>query len=259
LRNAGPFSRGRTRSPRVLHDDADAVDAVGLQPLHPACAEPDQAGALRLECVRPSLRRHASGGTEVEVHAVLRRLRLGHFLEEQPRPGAVGVDQRRVVIAVVDRDAPGVERGVPRVEAMRWWRLDVVHRLGPEGRVRTRVGTVERHLKLGRHVPNLGADHRRREKCRPPTTREMEPAAYARPVIGLRKLRCRVSGHQLEPFGPAPRYADYLPDVVRCARCRAYRFVSGEPVPRSLRSNIRPYSPPDPSGTPTGLVRWDQG
>ena len=31
------------------------------------------------------------GGTQVEVHAVLRRFRLWHFLEVQPRPGAAGL------------------------------------------------------------------------------------------------------------------------------------------------------------------------
>jgi hypothetical protein len=33
--------------------------------------------------------------------------------------------------------------------------MDVVHGLDPEGCVRTRVGTVERHLELGRHAPTL--------------------------------------------------------------------------------------------------------
>src|SRR5947208_3547385 len=89
------------------------------------------------------------------MHPVLRRLRLRHLLEEQPRPGAVRVDERRPVIAGLGRDTPGVERGLPRVEAARRRRLDIVQRLGPEGRVRTRVCTVERHLEFGRHAPTL--------------------------------------------------------------------------------------------------------
>jgi hypothetical protein len=51
------------------------------------------------------------------VNPVLRRLRFRHLLEEQPRPGTVGIDQRGTVVAVLGRDAPGVERGVPRVES----------------------------------------------------------------------------------------------------------------------------------------------
>ena len=51
------------QDPRVLRDDAGAVDAVGLQSLYPACAERDQGGALGLAGVRSALRRYAGGGT----------------------------------------------------------------------------------------------------------------------------------------------------------------------------------------------------
>ena len=51
------------QDPRVLRDDAGAVDAVGLQSQYPACAERDQGGALGLAGVRSALRRYAGGGT----------------------------------------------------------------------------------------------------------------------------------------------------------------------------------------------------
>ena len=41
--------------------DVDVVDAVGLQSLHPAYAERDQAGALSLEGVSWALRRRHGG------------------------------------------------------------------------------------------------------------------------------------------------------------------------------------------------------
>jgi hypothetical protein len=126
-----------------------------------------------------------SGGTPAAArrsrcNPVLRRLWLRHLLEEQPRPGAVGIDQRRAVVAVLDRDAPGVKRGGPRIEAGRWWRLHVVHRLGPEGRVRGGVGTVERHLKLSRHTPTLAHTTDNGHRSRP--TRPPCPVVAERPL-----------------------------------------------------------------------------
>jgi len=52
------------QDPRVLRDDAGAVDAVGLQSLYPACAERDQGGALGLAGVR-----RPSGGTPAAARA----------------------------------------------------------------------------------------------------------------------------------------------------------------------------------------------
>src|SRR4029078_116931 len=87
--------------------------------------------------------------------------------------GAVGIDQRRAVVTVLGRDAPGVQRGAPRIQAGRGGRLHIVHRLGPEGGVRSRVGTVERHLELSPHTPTLAHttdnDHRSRPTRAPDT------------------------------------------------------------------------------------------
>lgn len=44
----------------------------------------------------------------------------------------------------------------------------------------------------------------------------------------MRHLRCRIIGHRWTPTAPPPRYMDYLPDVVKCRRCRQYQFASGD-------------------------------
>ena len=67
---------------------------------------------------------------------------------------------------------------------------------------------------------------------------------------------CRVAGHRWVPYGPPPRYADYLPHVVSCSRCGAYRFADGTPLPDAHRDRIRPYpARPEPDAS-TGWFRY---
>jgi hypothetical protein len=65
------------------------------------------------------------------------------------------------------------------------------------------------------------------------------------------RLRCRISGHLWQPYGPPPRYADYLPHVVRCDRCLGYQLASGDPLDAALLQNVRPYPPP-----PDDRIGW---
>jgi hypothetical protein len=62
---------------------------------------------------------HAAG-TVVQVHPVLGRLALRHRLEEQPRPFALGIDDRRA--PQLGRYLVALGEVFPRREA-RWWRL----------------------------------------------------------------------------------------------------------------------------------------
>ena len=61
--------------------------------------------------------------------------------------------------------------------------------------------------------------------------------------------------HSWEPFGPPPRFRDYLPEVRRCSGCEAYQFETGQPVPADSLTSVRPYPPPEP-GEPTGWTSW---
>ena len=88
---------------------------VGLVPLDPGRAEADQALALGLERSHPLLALEPGSGADVEVHAVLGGLALGHALEEHPRTVAVGVlAGGRAVAQVLGQRLP---EGVPAVEA----------------------------------------------------------------------------------------------------------------------------------------------
>ena len=80
--------------------------------------------------------------------AVLDGLRLRHLLEEQPRAGAVRVDDRGPVVPVLLGDAPLAQERLPGVVARRWRLDDVAQRRGPELSLGTRIGAVEHHLDL---------------------------------------------------------------------------------------------------------------
>lgn len=62
--------------------------------------------------------------------------------------------------------------------------------------------------------------------------------------------------HAWQPYGPPPRHHDYLPDVVRCSRCSAFHFKTGQAVPSDLLASVRPYSPPREPGQPTGWTSY---
>src|SRR5581483_7754823 len=75
----------------VLHHDARLLDAIGRQQPHASCAQPDQSGALGLEC-RQALVTHQPGAhSNVEVHPVFRDLALRDALEVQAWTYAGGV------------------------------------------------------------------------------------------------------------------------------------------------------------------------
>ena len=76
--------------------------------------------------------------------------------------------------------------------------------------------------------------------------------AYDPRVGAWRRLQCRALGHAWEPYGPAPRYADYLPDVVLCRRCGDYRFATGDRLGKSYLPFVRPYPQPRREGEPSG-------
>ena len=82
---------------------------------------------------------------------VLGRLGLGDALEEQPRPGAVGVDPRGVAVPVLAGQVVGHGPRLPAVEPVRRVLLLVPDRLPPEGGEAGRVGRVEHHLELDGH------------------------------------------------------------------------------------------------------------
>ncbi|HEY3633338.1 MAG TPA: hypothetical protein VGL21_20735 [Jatrophihabitantaceae bacterium] len=70
----------------------------------------------------------------------------------------------------------------------------------------------------------------------------------------LAALGCLLSSHRWIPYGPPPRYRNYLPPVERCTRCHAYRHASGEKIARSA-DGVRPYLPDD--GGPRGWVSFN--
>ena len=61
------------------------ISLAGLEAAQPGGAQGDQAVRLRLEGRHPRIALEARRRPDVEVHAVLGRLALGHPLEEQPR------------------------------------------------------------------------------------------------------------------------------------------------------------------------------
>ncbi len=61
------------------------------------------------------------------------------------------------------------------------------------------------------------------------------------------KWVCVVRGHRWLPYGPPPRYRDYLPHVERCHRCGRHRYANGDKIPRGLEG-LLPYPPDEGRG-----------
>ena len=87
MRSGPGQSRQNSLPSGSCHDDvAGTHRRRRLVPLDPGGAQGDQPLALRLQRGHPLVALEPGGGADVEVHPVLRRLALGHLLEEQPRP-----------------------------------------------------------------------------------------------------------------------------------------------------------------------------
>ena len=75
-------------------------------------------------------------------------------------------------------------------------------------------------------------------------------------MISSSHLRCRIAGHAWVPYGPPPRYMDYLPHLVRCKCCGGFQHASGNPINPDYPSRLRPYPEPTAPGEPTGWARY---
>src|SRR4029453_17370399 len=89
---------------------------------------------------------------EVHVQPVLGRLPLGHALDEDARPDAIGVLDGIGIVPVLLGDALGLRPRVPVVEALRWRGRPVAEGRLPELTQGAGIGGVEDELEAGHHV-----------------------------------------------------------------------------------------------------------
>src|SRR5918992_5822919 len=108
---------------------------------------------LRIHSGAPLVEWHgwSAADVEVEVHPVLRHLRLRDALEEEARAVAVRILDGACIVPLILRDTLGARPILPA--GVRRWGIgtDVVQRLLPERRHATGIGAVEDNLHLCRH------------------------------------------------------------------------------------------------------------
>lgn len=149
-RSGLPSLQAELVSLRVGHDDAPAVRLVDL-------VQHGRAAGDELRATLPHLGTATIGArllvpdVDIEVDPVLAGIALRHPLEEQPRAGTVGVDERVVAVPLLGRQPEVLGEPLPAVEAG-WQRLaDVAQGTSSELRQPRRVVCVEGHREPHAH------------------------------------------------------------------------------------------------------------